>query len=188
MLSKLPNYEKWFRFPYLKEGDTKEKRDAMRAALKKAGYRNAYITANIYDWHIEDQFQAEVRKKTKLDFKKLGAYYADIVLKAAEHYEKLALKHLGRSPKHIAVMHETDMNALFITDIVAKLEANGWKIISPREAYKDEIANYTTASLFQSNPGRIGEIARDKGQKDGLWCEVCHKDVLDRMFAQQVLQ
>ena len=45
-LSTYKNYKKWFRFPYLREGDTLEKRDGMRALLMEMGYINAYITLN----------------------------------------------------------------------------------------------------------------------------------------------
>src|SRR5690606_29611077 len=34
-LSGLKNYDRWFRFPYLKEGETKEKRDQLRTFLKE---------------------------------------------------------------------------------------------------------------------------------------------------------
>ena len=41
VISKLPGYQKWFRFTYLREGNTPEKRDGMRAFLKAQNYRIA---------------------------------------------------------------------------------------------------------------------------------------------------
>jgi peptidoglycan/xylan/chitin deacetylase (PgdA/CDA1 family) len=35
----LPGFRPWFRFPFLREGDTPEKRDGMRSFLKKLGLR-----------------------------------------------------------------------------------------------------------------------------------------------------
>lgn len=187
-LSKFSHFEKWFRYPYLREGDQPEKRDAMRAALNRAGYKNAYITVNTYDWYMEDQFQKEIQKNTNLDFGRLKSFYIGTLLKAVAYYDDMAISHLGRSPKQIILLHETDLNALFIADLVASLRSAGWKIISPREAYQDEIADYSTSSVFKFNPGRIGEIARDRGQKKGLWHESCEEDYLDREFKRQVLQ
>lgn len=188
LLSKIPNFEKWFRFPYLREGNSSEKRDAMRSALSKMSYKNSYITINNYDWYMEDQFQKEIKLNPKLDFTKLKSYYVDILLRAVEYYDDMAIKHLGRSPKHIILLHETDINALFIADVVSALEKKGWNIISPRKAYKDKIADYETSGIFKFNPGRVGEIARDNGQKQGLWHETCDEDFLDKEFRRQVLQ
>ncbi|MCL1127746.1 polysaccharide deacetylase family protein [Shewanella surugensis] len=55
-LSQFSSYKKWFRFPYLREGDTNKKRDGMREVLQKQGYINAYITLNNYDWYLENLF------------------------------------------------------------------------------------------------------------------------------------
>jgi hypothetical protein len=67
------------------------------------------------------------------------------------------------------LLHEMDISALFVGDLVDELRRKGWRIINPEEAYTDEIAQYQPQGVFSYNPGRIGEIARDKGQKTGLW-------------------
>lgn len=41
IIAALPGYQKWFRFTYLREGNTPEKRDGMRSFLRQQGYRNA---------------------------------------------------------------------------------------------------------------------------------------------------
>ncbi|WP_413574682.1 polysaccharide deacetylase family protein [Bdellovibrio sp. HCB290] len=188
LLYKFPNFEKWFRFPYLREGNQLEKRDSMRTALLDAGYKNAYITINTYDWYMDEQFQKEIKVNPNLDLTKMKSYYVAMLLNAVEHYDEMAIKHLGRSPKHVILLHETDTNALFLLDFVSALKANGWNIISPREAYKDDLSNYVTPNIFKFNPGRIGEVARDKGQTQGLWPESCDEEFLDREFKRQVLQ
>jgi len=59
--SKLPGYRKWFRYTFLREGNTPEKRDGMRAFLKQSGYRNAYVTLDTSDWRLDEKL-AEVLK------------------------------------------------------------------------------------------------------------------------------
>ena len=44
------------------------------------------------------------------------------------------------------LLHETDLNALFIVDLVAGLRAAGWTIITMDEAYRDPIAQMEPAS------------------------------------------
>jgi peptidoglycan/xylan/chitin deacetylase (PgdA/CDA1 family) len=188
LLSKFSNYQKWFRFPYLREGNEVTKRDIMRETLKNLGYKNAYITVNNYDWYMENQFQEAIKKNQKLDFKKLKNYYVENLINAIEFYDQMALKHLGRSPKHVLLLHETDLNALFIGDLTHMLESKGWKIISPKDAYKDDISNFFLVETMKFNPGRIGEIAFSKGQKKNLWHESCDEDFLDKEFKLKVLQ
>lgn len=180
LLSAFPNFEKWFRFPYLREGNEISKRDSMRKALNDLNYRNSYITINNYDWYMEEQFQREIKSNPKMDLKKFRDFYIRMLLKSVDHYDAMAIKYLGRSPMHVILLHETDLNALFITDFISALRNRGWNIISPRKAYEDDISKYITSNILNFNPGRIGEIARDNGQSTGLWDESCNEEFLEK--------
>lgn len=186
-LKSFDNYSKLFRFPYLREGDTRLKRDGMRQLLREHGYRNAYITLNNYDWYIEVLFQRAIKKGEEVDMGRMKAFYVDMIMESIEYYDQMAVTRLGRSPKHVLLLHEMDISALFIGDLVDELRKRGWSIISPLEAYKDEIADYQIDTPLKYNPGRIGEIARDKGQKTGLWHHTLDEKYLDEMFSLRVL-
>lgn len=186
-LSEFKNMRKWFRFPYLREGDTKEKRDGMRDKLAELGYINAYITLNNYDWYIEDLFQKAISNGHDVDLKKLSQFYVDVIVKGIDYYDQLSIKYLTRSPKHVLLLHEMDITALFIGDLVDELRTRGWKIISPEAAYTDAIADYQIERTLRFNPGRIGEIAIDKGQKKNLWHYTLDESYLEKRFNQDVL-
>jgi len=47
--------------------------------------------------------------------------------------------------------------------------------------------NYQTSRLLKFNPGRIGEIAKDKGQHKELWHKTLDKKYLEKAFTEQVL-
>src|SRR5688572_9410397 len=57
VLKDLPGFTKWFRFPMLKEGNTLERRDKMRAFLKQRGYRMGYVTIDASDWYIDERLR-----------------------------------------------------------------------------------------------------------------------------------
>ncbi|MDP5212290.1 polysaccharide deacetylase family protein [Pseudoalteromonas tunicata] len=187
-LSQFKTMTKLFRFPYLREGDTVEKRDGMRAALAAKGYRNGYVTVNTYDWFIENQFQKAIKDGVKVDLIRMSHYYVDMMVQSIEAYDELAIKELGRSPKHVLLLHEMDITALFLGDLIAELKRKGWIIISPLTAYEDEIATFQTTEVLPYNPGRIGEIARANGQTKGLWPQALQESYLDQQFEQQVMQ
>ena len=187
LLSGFPTFKKWFRFPYLREGDTAAKRDGMRAYLQENGYINAYITLNNYDWYIETLFQEAVAKGIQVELDTLRDFYVSVIIEGIEYYDHLALTHTGRSPKHVLLLHEMDITALFIGDLADALRAKGWTLIPPQDAYTDDIANYQTQSVLKYNPGRVGEIAHDRDQQSDLWHPTLNENYLRERFAAEVL-
>ncbi len=186
-LKQFKTFKKLFRYPYLREGDSLEKRDGMRKWLEEHDYINAYITLNNYDWYLESLFQSAFKKDTQLDLKRMRNFYVSVMVESIEYYDEMAQTHLGRSPKHILLLHEMDISALFIGDLVSELRSKGWKIISTEEAYTDKIAEYQSQRTFRYNPGKIGEIAHSKGQKKGLWHKSLDEKYLKTRFNQEVL-
>ena len=61
VISGLPGFQKLFRFPFLKEGDTAAKRDQMRAFLAKHGYRNGQVTIDASDWYYDQRLRERLR-------------------------------------------------------------------------------------------------------------------------------
>ena len=186
-LSQFQGFEKLFRFPYLREGNSKQKLDGMRDVLKKHGYINAYVTLNNYDWYIETLFQKAIREGVSIDHNRMRQFYVQVMMESIEHYDEMAKNHLCRSPKHILLLHEMDISALYVGDLLDELRRKGWKIISPEEAYTDEISQYQLQQPLKYNPGRIGEIARSKGQKKELWHKTLDEEYLEKRFTKEVL-
>ncbi|WP_444908550.1 polysaccharide deacetylase family protein [Microbulbifer sp. TRSA005] len=187
LLQQFDNFKPYFRFPYLREGETIEKRDGMRNLLQKNNYQNAYITLNNYDWYIEELFQAAVKVGKPVDMERLSKFYVDVLMASINYYDDMASKYLGRSPKHVLLLHEMDITALFIGDLARRLQREGWEIISLQEAYQDPIAKYQLDQPIKYNPGRIGEIALAKGQKKNLWHYTLDESYLEKRFNQEVL-
>jgi len=186
-LKQFSTFTKMYRFPYLREGNTPEKRDGMRATLDKFGYKNAYITLNTYDWYIENLFQAALARGEEVNLERMKRFYVEVMMESIEYYDTLAVQHLNRSPKHVLLLHEMDISALFIGDLIDELRRRHWNIISPEQAYNDVISQMVTKKVLPYNPGRIGEIARDKGQKKQLWHKSLDETYLTEKFNKDVL-
>lgn len=161
-LSLLPNYQKWFRFPFLQEGVNEIDRDKVRKYLKDQGYRNGYVTVDTYDWYMDASFQKAVDKKMKIHTDRLCSAYAEILWDGVQFYDQIAQSVLKRSPKHVLLLHENDLAALCVGDLIEFIKKQGWKIISPTEAYSDPIASIEPKTLYL-NQGQIAAIAKDKG-------------------------
>jgi peptidoglycan/xylan/chitin deacetylase (PgdA/CDA1 family) len=184
ILAKFPNSVKWFRFPFLDEGKTNEARDSLRHALAEMGYFNGYVTVDNYDWYLDKLFNDAVKAGCDIEFEILGEIYVDILWQAISYYDSVAIEALGRSPRHVLLLHENDLAALFIDKLVAKIRSKGWEIISPVQAYEDPIAAQLP-DVLMNNQGRTMAIAREKG----LAGPFCHEsediEFLDKYFAEK---
>lgn len=156
------SFAPWFRYPFLNEGKPESVRDSIRAALTSLGVSNGYVTIDNYDWYLNGLYRTALREKKKVDENALRDIYIDHVWKSILFYDNIAQKTLGRSPRHVLLLHENDLAAKFLKDLIAFIRKNGWKIISPTEAYTDPIATKIPDVLF-NNQGRVAAIARAKG-------------------------
>ncbi len=178
----------WFRFPFLNEGRSdKVKRDAVRAALKARGLRNGYVTVDGADWNLETLTAKAVQSGKTIDMAALRDLYVEIMVQAAEYNDKLARQAIGRSPAHVILLHETDLAALYIADLVAVLRKAGWKIVTADEAYADPIGKATPD--VPSAQGTLTEaLAWEKGLPAPRWYSRSSPRIADPLFAERVLK
>ena len=165
------SYRAWFRYPYLDEGQQDEaKRDAVRAALAQRGLANGYVTIDASDWFYEGAAQQAAADGKPIDREALRDLYIEAHVDAAEFYDALARQAIGRSPVHMILLHETDIAALWIDDLVAALRAKGWRVVDADEAYADPVAQYAATYDTPSAQGTLTEmVAWDKGLPAPRW-------------------
>jgi peptidoglycan/xylan/chitin deacetylase (PgdA/CDA1 family) len=161
ILKTFAGYKNWFRFPFLDEGRTKTGRDSIRQFLKTLQLSNGYVTIDDYDWYLNQLLRQAIKEKKRIDYEALKATYIEHVWNSIQYYDRVAQNILGRSPKHVLLLHENDLSALFIADLIDHIRTKGWKIISPEEAYTDPISNEVPDVLFNGQ-GRVAAIARSK--------------------------
>jgi len=162
-LAGIENRRPWFRFPFLDEGVPLEKRDAVRRALKQRGILNGYVTVDNYDWHIDRQWKKAVKAGRNVDMDALEKAYVDMLMGAVHFYDQAAVETFGRSPVHMLLLHENDVAALFIDDLIAALRADGWEIVSPDAAYADPIAAIEPQTL-NTRQGHVAALAIEAGR------------------------
>jgi peptidoglycan/xylan/chitin deacetylase (PgdA/CDA1 family) len=182
-----PGYRPWFRFPFLDEGGKdKVKRDAIRAGLKARGLINGYVTAESSDWNIESLAIAAKQAGKPIDMKALRDLYVESHVEAAEFYNALAVRTLGRSPAHVMLLHETDIAALFIGDLVKALKAKGWTIVTADEAYADPL-RHAAPDTPHAQGTLIEALAWEKGLPAPRWYDRNDLRIANPLFAKRVL-
>ena len=184
VLRKLPGFRPWFRFPFLDEGRTRPVRDAIQKSLAYRGYSNGYVTVDNYDWYFDRLFRTAKSEEREIDFDKLKKLYIEHLWGSIQFYDNIALETLGRSPKHVLLLHENDLAALFISDFVKFIRDKGWKIISPVEAYHDPIAK-AVPDVLLNNQGRVAAIAKAGGYSGRLSLESENTQFLNELFKKE---
>jgi peptidoglycan/xylan/chitin deacetylase (PgdA/CDA1 family) len=152
-----------FRYPFLKEGDTAEKRDRFRALLKERGYRVGHVTIDASDWYISQRYVARLAKQRNAPLAAYRDYLIAHLLDRAAFYRQLAIDVAGRDIRHTLLMHFNPLNALVLPEVLNAFEAAGWQWIDASLAYGDPV--------FRSEPKTVpaGEslvwaLARETGR------------------------
>lgn len=138
-LSQFDNFVPFFRFPYLKEGQTIEKRDGFRKFLEENGFRNGHVTIDGSDWYINSRLLSRLKRNPKATIEDFRDWYVKHHVERANFNDSLATVLTGRKVNHVLLLHHNLAASLFLGDLLEALTAEGWEIIDAMEAYQDPI-------------------------------------------------
>lgn len=167
MIRSFSRFQKNFRFPYLSEGETAAKRDAVRTFLKQNGYRTGHVTIDASDWAIDDRLSARLTKDPAADLKPYRDFYLNHMWERSLYYDDLSHKVLGRSVKHTILMHYNLLNALFLSDLLDMFKSKGWKLIDAAEAFKDPVFQ-SEPKIVPAGQSVVWALAKEAGSFDNL--------------------
>ncbi len=164
LLQKLSGKLNWhyFRYPFLHEGDTLEKRNAIRKHLNEKGYVVAQVTDDFEDWGWNDPY---ARCKEKGDLKSiewLKASYLDSAEKRLIRDERVITAVWHHPISHILLMHIGAFDAVMLPALLHLYQQKGIEFISLSEAVKDPI--YKEDPGFTTEPGNDFQYQILKGK------------------------
>ena len=162
LLKPFPRFQKYFRFPALKEGETAAKRDAMRAFLAEHNYRVGHVTIDNSDWAIDQRLTARLTKDPNADLKPYRDFYLEHMWARAEYYDALARRVMGRPVKHTVLVHFNLLNGLFLNDVIAMLKSKGWQPIDAEDAFTDPVFA-AKPKVLPAGESIVWSLAKEKG-------------------------
>ncbi len=125
---------RWFRFPFLSEGETPEKRAAVRELLKARGYHIASVTMSFGDYAWNEPYARCVAKADQKAIADLETRY----LKAAElslaHSRALSSTLYGADIPYVLLMHLGAFDARMAPRLLALYRSLGVTFVSLEEA------------------------------------------------------
>ncbi len=180
-------YRPWFRFPQLDEGGRdRTKRDAIRAGLKARGLRNGYVTADGWDWYLDNLARKAVVSGQPINRAALRDLFVETHIQSVDFADDLAKRALGRQPAQMLLLHDTDLTAMYIGDLVKALRADGWQIITADETYADPIGKIEP-QIADANGTLIQMISWDRSVKGPRWFDRNEPPIMKKLFNERVL-
>ncbi|MBY0572059.1 MAG: polysaccharide deacetylase family protein [Undibacterium sp.] len=173
IIATLPGYQKWYRYTFLREGNTPEKRDGMRQFLKQQGYRNAYVSLDTSDWRFDEKLLEVLKRDPHADLSVIKLSYLEHIKQRAVAYRDLAHTLQGRDIPQVLLLHHNLVNALWLDEVIAQFKQMGWSITTPQLAFADPVYQLQPISTVAGQSLMLS-MARSLGlgKFDG-WLRLC---------------
>ncbi len=179
----LPGFKRRFRFPYLKEGNTAAKRDGFREFLQERGYEAGPVSVDASDWYYNQRLVARLRKMPDADRLPYRDAYLHHLFDRAQYYDGLSRAVLGRSARHVLLLHHNLINALFIGDVIQMFRDQGWTVIDVESAFADPLYAMRP-KIVPAGESILWALAKQKGLPGLRYPgedDVYEKPILDRL-------
>ncbi|MFZ2086880.1 MAG: polysaccharide deacetylase family protein [Candidatus Sulfotelmatobacter sp.] len=167
----------WFRYPYLHEGDTVEKRRAVRAFLKAHGYRIAQVTLDWEDYLWNTAYARCVAKNDAKSMEWLRSSYLSTASEFLDLGREQAKLVYGREISYVLLMHLGAYSSTILPDALELLKKKGFKLVTLEEAQSD--------AAYESDPDvglhdagtLLDQMMQVKGIKDPEHAEKPYKEI-----------
>jgi len=128
---------RWFRYPFLHEGDTVEKRRAVRAYLKARGYRVAQVTLDWEDYLWNTAYARCVAKNDAKAIEWLRSSYLNTASEFLDLGREQAKLIYGHDINHVLLMHLGAFSSAILPEVLDLLKKKGFKLVTLEEAESD---------------------------------------------------
>lgn len=145
ILAPIMTTPKYFRYPYLAEGNKKTKPEVLRY-LQEHHYTVAPVTIDTKDFSFNESVYKIPYRSREQYIAKLKPKYLAYIWKQTLNAEKKA----NNNGKQILLIHANLINSYLLGDILEMYQKNGYKFISLSEALKNPAAELMTPAAQHS--------------------------------------
>ncbi len=130
---------RFFRFPFLHEGATPERRARGAALLAELGYRNAHVSVDNSEWIVAGAYASAAARGDRPRLASLGAVYVEHLRAAAARAREVARARFGREVRQVLLLHANLLNADHVGALLDSLRADGARFVSLEHALADPV-------------------------------------------------
>lgn len=129
----------YFRYPYLSEGNTQEKRDTVRRYLFSNGYQIAPVTIDFFEYEWNDPYVRCLNRHDEKSIAWLKKTYIEQANNALIISHTLSMMLFNRDIKNVLLIHVNSMTAEMLDELLTVYENKNVKFITLPEALRDVI-------------------------------------------------
>ncbi|HMD38213.1 MAG TPA: polysaccharide deacetylase family protein [Candidatus Acidoferrum sp.] len=134
----------WLRYPYLHEGDSLEKRQAVREYLKEHGYKIAQVTLDFGDYAWNVPYTRCTEKQDTQAIAWLKSSYLQTASESFTFDRKLSAMLFGRDIKYVLLIHIGGFDSVMLPELLDLMKKQGFDFVPLPDAEKDP--------AYQSDP------------------------------------
>ena len=127
----------WFRFPFLSEGDTPEKKSTVRYFLLQRGYKVAAVTMSFGDYQWNEPYARCRAKGDDAAVRSLESSYLEGADDSIRYYRDISRTLYGRDIPYVLLMHIGAFDAEMLPRLLALYRSRGFQFITLQEAERD---------------------------------------------------
>jgi peptidoglycan-N-acetylglucosamine deacetylase len=143
---------RFFRFPYLHQGDTEEKQRAVADFLHERGYRVAEVTLNFDDWAYSDPYARCVAKQDTAAIDWMKQSSMERAGESLQRGRREAQALFGRDIRHVMLLHIGAFTAKMMPSLLELLEKEGFELTELGFAQADPA--YASVPVRASRDGK----------------------------------
>jgi peptidoglycan/xylan/chitin deacetylase (PgdA/CDA1 family) len=128
---------RWFRYPFLAEGEPPEKRAAIRAFLADRGYRVAAVTMSFSDYAYNEPYVRCMAKGDDATIARMEAAWLEGAAHALDVDRTLSTAIYGREIPYVLLMHVGAFDARMLPRLLELYRARGVRLVTLPEAERD---------------------------------------------------
>jgi peptidoglycan/xylan/chitin deacetylase (PgdA/CDA1 family)/ketosteroid isomerase-like protein len=151
---------RFFRFPFLREGDTPEKVEGLRRWLAETGQRSLPVTIDNQDWSFDEPW----REASGARRAEIAADYQAALRLATRHHERRGDELLGRALPQVLLLHANAVGASEWPRLFEWLKREGYRFATADDVLADPVFAETPAEPAPYGYGLWDRLRRQRDE------------------------